>query len=219
MRQIALEISDLGRTGAGSFIEKIVELEIIHNLRSDSDGFAGIWKIVLRERRASPKILLRSDTGNWWSGFSRIRVLSRGPEGIVAYVEMGPNRGVTHGQFLDVHFISIGYRDGKIRIVVLGETGELRKLLRQMTEGGMEYKVLDVSDARFEPNSPISMLTPTQRKTLLTAFDGGYYDLPRKIDSSRIAGKLGLDKSTVAEHLRKAERTLMKQMIGGKGKP
>jgi len=194
-------------------------LEIIHNLRSDSNGIAGIWKIVLKDPRASPRTLLRSDAGNWWSAFSRIKVLSRGPEGIVAYVEMGPNRGVTHGQSLDVHFISIGYRDGKIRIVVLGETGELRKLLRQMTEDGIEYKVLDVSDARFEPNSPISMLTPTQRKTLLTAFDGGYYDLPRKIDSSRIAGKLGLDKSTVAEHLRKAERTLMNQMIGGEGKP
>jgi predicted DNA binding protein len=88
-----------------------------------------------------------------------------------------------------------------------------------MTGDGMEYKVLSVSDARFEPNSPLSMLTPTQRKTLLTAFDGGYYDLPRRIDSSHIAGKLGLDKSTVAEHLRKAERSVMKQVIGGEGEP
>jgi predicted DNA binding protein len=118
-----------------------------------------------------------------------------------------------------VHFISLGYRDGKIRLVVLGGTGELRKLLHQMTGDGMEYKVLSVSDARFEPNSPLSMLTPSQRKTLLTAFDGGYYDLPRRIDSSHIAGKLGLDKSTVAEHLRKAERSVMKQVIGGEGEP
>jgi predicted DNA binding protein len=141
-------------------------------------------------------------------------VLSKGPEGIVAYVEAGLDKRVTHGQPLDVRFVSMGFRDGKIRLVVLGETGKLRRLLRQMTEDEMEYKVLDVSDAKFEPNSPLSVLTSTQRKTLLTAFDGGYYDLPRKIDSSHIAGKLGLDKSTVAEHLRKAERSVMKQLIG-----
>jgi hypothetical protein len=215
VRRITLEISNTGRTGAGSFFEKIVELEIIHNLRSDSSGIAGIWKIVLRDPRASPRTLLRSGAGNWWSAFSRIKVLSKGPEGIVAYVEMGPNKRATHGQPLDVHFVSMGYRDEKIRMVVLGETGELRRLLRQMTEDGMEYKVLDVSDARFEPNSPLSGLTPTQRKTLLTAFDGGYYDLPRRIDSSHVAVKLGLDKSTVAEHIRKAERTVMRRVIGG----
>jgi hypothetical protein len=215
MRRIALEISNLGRTGGGSFIEKITELEIIHNLRSDSDGFAGIWKIVLKDPRASPKTLLRSDKGNWWSGFSRINVLSKGPEGIVAYVEAGSNQRVPHGQPLDIRFVSMGFRNGKIRLVVLGETGKLRRLLHQMTEDGMEYKVLDSSDAKFEPNSPLSQLTQKQRKTLLAAFDGGYYELPRRIDSSEVAVKLGLDKSTVAEHLRKAERTLMRQVIGG----
>ncbi|MDA4127362.1 MAG: helix-turn-helix domain-containing protein [Thaumarchaeota archaeon] len=219
MRRIALEISNTGRTGANSFFEKVVELEIIHNLRSDSSGIAGIWKIVLRDPRASPRTLLRSEAGNWWSAFSRIKVLSKGPEGIVAYVEMGPDKTAPHGRPLEVHFISMGYRNGKVRLVVLGDTGELRRLLHQMTEDGMEYKVLDVSDARFEPNSPLSGLTPAQRKTILTAFDGGYYDLPRRIDSSHIAMKLGLDKSTVAEHLRKAERTMMRKAIGGDGKP
>jgi predicted DNA binding protein len=88
-----------------------------------------------------------------------------------------------------------------------------------MTEDGMEYEVLNVSDARFAPNSPLSMLTPIQRKTLLAAFDGGYYDLPRRFDSSEVAVKLGLDKSTVAEHLRKAERALMRQVVGGEREP
>ena len=55
MRRIALEISSTGRTGADSLFEKIVELEIIHNLRSDSNGIAGIWKIVLKDPRASPR--------------------------------------------------------------------------------------------------------------------------------------------------------------------
>src|SRR5712691_6446826 len=118
-----------------------MEIEVIHYLRSDTNGIAGIWKIVLKDPRASPRTLLQSDARNWWSAFSRMKVLSKGPEGIVAYVEIGPNKRVTHGQPLDVHLVSMGFRDGKIRVVALGETGQLRRLLRRMTGDGMEYKV------------------------------------------------------------------------------
>ena len=218
MRRITLEIDNTGLTDAGSFFEKIDEMEVIHYLRSDANGLAGIWRIVLKDPKASPKTLLRSSGEGWWSAFSRMKVLSNGPEGIVAYVEVGPKKQSSHGQRLDVHFVSIEVRQGKIRLVVLGETGQLRRLLRQMTEDEMDYRVIDVSDARFEPNSPLSELTPRQRKTLLAAFDGGYYELPRKIDSFDISVKLGLDKSTVAEHLRKAERTVMGHIIGEKRK-
>ena len=41
----------------------------------------------------------------------------------------------------------------------------------------------------------------------------GYYDIPRKITSEKIAKKLGLGDATVVEHLRKAEQRLMKQII------
>jgi len=42
----------------------------------------------------------------------------------------------------------------------------------------------------------------------------GYYDVPRRTDSEMVAKALELDKSTVVEHLRKAEKRLLKQVIG-----
>ncbi|MGI0130288.1 MAG: helix-turn-helix domain-containing protein, partial [Thermoplasmata archaeon] len=40
------------------------------------------------------------------------------------------------------------------------------------------------------------------------------YDVPRRADSVRVARSLDLDKSTVAEHLGKAERRLLTHVLG-----
>jgi predicted DNA binding protein len=56
---------------------------------------------------------------------------------------------------------------------------------------------------------------PKQRKALLTAYALGYYDIPRRISSQDVSRHLNVDKSTVVEHLRKAERKLIAGIISG----
>jgi predicted DNA binding protein len=41
----------------------------------------------------------------------------------------------------------------------------------------------------------------------------GYYEIPRRFDSEQLAKKLNLGRSTVAEHLRKAEQRLIAEAI------
>jgi predicted DNA binding protein len=48
---------------------------------------------------------------------------------------------------------------------------------------------------------------------LLTAYALGYYDVPRRISSDDLARHLDVDKSTIVEHLRKAERKLIGSII------
>ena len=48
---------------------------------------------------------------------------------------------------------------------------------------------------------------------LLTAYALGYYDVPRRISSDDLSGHLKVDKSTLVEHLRKAERKLIGSII------
>lgn len=56
---------------------------------------------------------------------------------------------------------------------------------------------------------PLDELTDRQREVIRTAFEMGYYEVPREISTADIAAELGVDPSTVAEHLQRAERNLM----------
>lgn len=56
---------------------------------------------------------------------------------------------------------------------------------------------------------PLDRLTDRQREVIQTAFDMGYYEVPRKVSTADISAELDLDSSTVAEHLQRAERNLL----------
>jgi predicted DNA binding protein len=59
----------------------------------------------------------------------------------------------------------------------------------------------------------VAALTDRQREVIETAFDLGYYEIPRKTTHADIATMLDLSGSTIDEHLRKAEAKLMEQLL------
>jgi predicted DNA binding protein len=77
------------------------------------------------------------------------------------------------------------------------------------------YKILGLSSVDTKAESLLSKLTIKQRQALLTAFALGYYDVPRRISSEELSRHLDADKSTIVEHLRKAERKLIDRIIAG----
>ena len=60
---------------------------------------------------------------------------------------------------------------------------------------------------------PLDNLTDRQREVLQTAYDMGYYDVPRDAATDNIASELDLDPSTVAEHLQRAERNVFDRLL------
>lgn len=79
---------------------------------------------------------------------------------------------------------------------------------------GVRTRVVSLTDEVLDPNSPMTWLTEKQRRILMSAYKMGYYDVPRRVDSEMVARALKLDKSTVVEHLRKAEKRLLRQVVG-----
>lgn len=61
---------------------------------------------------------------------------------------------------------------------------------------------------------PLSDLTDRQREVLETAYEMGYFEVPRATATEDVAAELDLDPSTVVEHLQRAERNLLKQFLG-----
>jgi len=63
------------------------------------------------------------------------------------------------------------------------------------------------------PDHPLAELTARQREVIETAWEMGYYEVPRQVAAEDIAAELGLDSSTVNEHLQRAERNLLGQLL------
>lgn len=63
------------------------------------------------------------------------------------------------------------------------------------------------------PDHPLDGLTDRQREVITTAHALGFYEVPRTVSTADIADELGVDASTVAEHLQRAERNLFDDML------
>jgi predicted DNA binding protein len=67
----------------------------------------------------------------------------------------------------------------------------------------LEYKDCDI----------LSNLTSNQKKILNLAKKLGYYDYPRKITHQELSEKIGINKDTILELLRKAEKTIFSKIF------
>lgn len=68
-------------------------------------------------------------------------------------------------------------------------------------------------DHLYYPSQPMGGgqfgLTSTQRETLVTALERGYYDVPRKLDMTELADELGTTQQTLSKRFRRAHSTLV----------
>jgi predicted DNA binding protein len=56
-------------------------------------------------------------------------------------------------------------------------------------------------------------LTKKQRKALELAYYNGYYSIPRGIELGKLASKMGINKSTFREHLKRAEEKIIRYYL------
>lgn len=102
---------------------------------------------------------------------------------------------------------------GRATLTVLGDPDALQAALDDLpaevsasVERVGEY---DGRQAAFDPG-----LTDRQREAVAAAVDRGYYAVPRECTVEDVADDLGCSPGTAAEHLRKAERNVMRSLVG-----
>ncbi len=108
----------------------------------------------------------------------------------------------------------LGFTNDTLTMSVVGEDGELRKLMGLIDKIGT-VKEMHVQPASFHRDDMLANLTERQREIVVAAQRNGYYDYPRRINAEELAKKVGVSKATVVEHLRKAEGRLMTTMLAG----
>lgn len=109
-------------------------------------------------------------------------------------------------EFIDVN---------RMKCVLVGEEKALQAYLRHAEQKSFAPKILSLTQLAPESDSSLAMLTAKQRQALVAAYGLGYYEVPRRISSEDMARLLKINKSTLAEHLRKAERKIVKGVLAG----
>jgi DNA-binding CsgD family transcriptional regulator len=200
----------------GSNAEKVEVVEALRCFKCDTQGLAIICRLRLKDRSITIQDLLLGK-----GLLTNIELLYKEKDGsLVVFIEgrscvpqlpkdiKPPKMLMTRPpDFLDVD---------RMKVEMIGKEDEIKKLLHYTNKwGNNSFKILGLTSIDTKGESLLSKLTPRQRQMLLTAYALGYYDVPRKISSDDLSRHLNVDKSTIVEHLRKAERKLMGGIIAG----
>lgn len=99
---------------------------------------------------------------------------------------------------------------------VIGSPVELNNILKTAREIGWGFEILSVQKYNPLGTNAFRELTKKQKEILIQAYDNGYFDHPRKVNAEQLAKKIGIHKTTLLDHLHKAEKRLIRNIIGEK---
>jgi predicted DNA binding protein len=220
VRKLVLEVSgeEFERVRGASPLQRVKSMELLHILRHDKDEFAAVCQVEMDSANAEPERTIEEN-----QNVLEVRTLEQtkkkdGSSLYTVFIKARPQGSSTSalglvgtgGGYL---FSPFGIRDGRLVLTFLGSARQVKTFLTNVEKRGLDHRVVSISDANFSPGSLLGSLTDKQRRAITLAYRLGYYDVPRKINSEHLAEKANLGSSTVVEHLRKAERRLLAQIM------
>lgn len=114
-----------------------------------------------------------------------------------------------HGLIIDT---PLTVTEDGLYVALVGPDERLAEALRGMPDG-IEFDVHSAGTYRPDHGEFLSPLTERQLETIRTAFEEGYYEIPRRVTHRDIAEALDCSPSTVDEHLRRAEARVVTGLI------
>jgi hypothetical protein len=214
MRRLILESSEKELSKVGleiPLIQKVKSLDLLYFLRQTREEFAAISRVELKHATGKVGDVITE-------GFPvEAQILEQEKAGTyIVFVKGGPMLssvlealGLAGGYL----FLPVEIREGKIKVSFLGSELQVSEFLEKINALGIRYRVVLLSDASFSLDSPFNKLTEKQKEIVLAAYKFGYYDIPRQISSLELAKKLNIGNATLGEHLRKAERRLIVNIL------
>jgi predicted DNA binding protein len=138
-------------------------------------------------------------------------------EGIHAFVRLDVSS--SDGRLVDMahrHALiidtPIAFDGDTMYVTLLGTDTGLRSILQSMPDD-IDFTVSDAGEYDPVSSDLLSPLTDRQLEVFETAVEQGYYDVPRRATHRDLAGTLGCAPSTVDEHLRKAESSVVTDLF------
>jgi predicted DNA binding protein len=215
MKRLVVEsdVPEFAQVSGDNVLQKIKSLKVLHFIKQDAEETIMILSVEFKD----PKTKL-NDVFN--EPGLELQVLDRSKGKYTLFMKSLPQSDEA-GRIFAAKFWSIGgymmtpleVKDGKLKMTFLGNEKLVKVIPSMLKETGIRYKVLELADANLPPSSPLGKLTEKQRRVLTTAYNSGYYDLPRKISSRQLAAKLKIGSSDLIKHRRKAERHVLSAVL------
>jgi RNA polymerase sigma factor (sigma-70 family) len=95
------------------------------------------------------------------------------------------------------------------RFVLVVDPESFKEFEETLRKVDLPHTIRRVSGLEKNVDSAFDRLTPKQMRILRLAYVEGYYRVPRKISTERLAKLLKMEKGNVGEHLRRAEKNIM----------
>ena len=121
----------------------------------------------------------------------------------------------TRGSLLTVPPV-VCHDDGSSTFTLVGTDADVQAAVDGVPGAGT-VTVDRVGGTRVAPDSALDLLSARQREALAAGMALGYYDQPRGATAADVADELDCATATAAEHLRKAEATLVEATLASPG--
>jgi hypothetical protein len=115
----------------------------------------------------------------------------------------------THGVAPTEHDVT----DGRFSVALVGDRSDLADRVREFEAAGASPTIERIG-AFDGASAPLDAITERQQTVLRTAHEMGYFEVPREATTAEVADALDLDDSTVAEHLQRAQRSILDDLLG-----
>jgi hypothetical protein len=107
----------------------------------------------------------------------------------------------------------IVFENDCLRFSMVGDPEDLSAFVADAAKKGWGLEILSVCDYNPDVSGIFDILTPKQKEILLESYRSGFFDHPRRINAGELAEKMGMHKTTLLEHIHKAEKRLIGHIL------
>lgn len=101
---------------------------------------------------------------------------------------------------------------GRLRVTLIANDETISEVFAAMPDD-IDFDIERTGEYEAGSGRLFSLLTERQREVLRAAIECGYYQEPREATHADVAEAVGLTATTVGEHLRRIETTLMNEIV------
>ncbi len=116
----------------------------------------------------------------------------------------------TYGSKFDYPVV---FQDDCLTFSMIGSPADFHTFVSDAREKGWGLEILSVCEYNPSVAGIFDVLTPKQKEILLESYRRGFFDHPRRINAGELAERMGMHKTTLLEHIHKAENRLIGHIL------